>query len=134
MKILPIKFLLAGLFIFALNGMSITGDDDIRDISAAIRAGDAKVLADHFNTLLDLELPGNEGSYSKAQAEIILRDFFGKYPPSSFSVDHTGASNDGSQFAIGTYKSGGKTFKTYLLLKKKDDRQVIIQLQFDPEK
>ena len=51
------------------------------EITKSIKKGDYKELAKYFSQTIDLTLPGNEGTYSNTQAEMILKDFFSKYPP-----------------------------------------------------
>jgi hypothetical protein len=100
-------------------------------ISQAIKNASTSELSKHFNTSIDLTIPGSEGTYSKVQAEQILKSFFTKYSPQSFAINHKGNSNDGSMYAIGTYKSSGKTFRTYFLVKPIDGQMLIHQLKFE---
>ncbi|MFH1121141.1 MAG: DUF4783 domain-containing protein [Bacteroidota bacterium] len=102
-------------------------------IAASIKSANARELSNYFNNPIDLTTPGNEGTYSKAQAEMIVKSFFQKYPPASYTVNHQGKSNDGSLYAIGTYKSGTKEFRTYLLLKLISGQPLIHQLKFESE-
>lgn len=105
-----------------------------KDIAEAIRTGNVSLLAKYFNTTIDLTVPGNESTFSKAQAEIIIKEFFTKNPPSTFKINHNGSSKDGSMFFIGTYiTKQNKSFRTYYLLKKSGDKYVIQQLQFEQD-
>lgn len=97
----------------------------------AVQNASASELAKYFGNNIELSLPGNEGTYSKSQAEIILKDFFSKNAVSGFSLNHEGASRDGSAYLIGTYKTTGKkSFRTYLLLKKVNGNYLLHQVQF----
>ena len=108
--------------------------DLITKISLALNAGDASKLADHFNTIVDLTIPGNDGSYSKKQSEQILKVFFAAQPVQSFKLDNKGTSNDGSQYMIGKLKStSGKALMVYILIKNGDSDSLIQQLQFEEE-
>ncbi|HRY32927.1 MAG TPA: DUF4783 domain-containing protein [Bacteroidales bacterium] len=110
------------------------GTDMQKDIAGHIRSGDVTALSAFFGQSVDLNVPGNENTYSKAQAELILKDFFGKNPPASFKINHQGTSKDGSRFFIGTYAAvNGKNFRTYCLMKKTGDRFLLQQLQFEPD-
>ncbi|HOV10815.1 MAG TPA: DUF4783 domain-containing protein [Bacteroidales bacterium] len=111
----------------------IVQDDITSAVASAINAGDAKKLASYFSPSIDLTLPGTEGTYSKSQAEMIIKDFFTKYPPVSFKINQQGSSNEGSQFAVGTMISKAATFKTYFLIKKRDGFPLLHQLQFEQE-
>jgi hypothetical protein len=108
--------------------------DLMTKISLALNAGDASKLAAHFNTPVDLVIPGNEGSYSKKQAEQIVKAFFIAQPVKSFKMEHKGTSDDGSQYMIGTHKSTtGKVFRVYILIKAGSVESLIQQLQFEEE-
>ncbi len=103
-------------------------------ISEALNVGDASKLATHFNTAVDLTIPGNDGLYSKKQAEQIVKAFWVEQPVQSFKMDHKGTSNDGSQYMIGTLKiSTGKVFRVYILIKNGSSEGLIQQLQFEEE-
>lgn len=102
-------------------------------IASGIKTANAKELGIHFNQTLDLSTPDAEGTYSKAQAEMIVKNFFVKYPPTSYTQNHQGKSNDGSQYAIGVYKSGKFSFRTYYLLKTIGGKPLIHQLKFESE-
>ena len=106
-------------------------NDIITDIGNAIKSGVAANVSKYFNSTLDLTTPDNEGTYSKTQAELILKDFFTKNPPESFTINHSGASNDGSLYSIGTYVSGSESFRTYFLLKKSGTSSLIQKLEFE---
>jgi hypothetical protein len=122
------------LLLIGLQGFtSPSGDDLIKDISTAIGKMDSKKLADYFSSNIDLEINETNGSFSKTQAEIILRDFFKSTPATSFTINHQGESDDGSKFFIGTYKTVSKNYRVYGLLKKETDKLTLRQLQFDLE-
>jgi len=114
-------------------GYFYLGDDAVKNVGEAIKTMDAKKLATYFNTSVDLEVEDISGTYSKTQAEEIIRDFFKKAPLLSFTVNHEGSSNDGSEFIIGTYKTASKNFRVYVLMKKESDKLLIRQLQFEVE-
>lgn len=113
---------------------SLIAQNDLNaKLAAAIKSANARDLSEYFNNPIDLTTPGNEGTYSKAQAEMIVKSFFQKYPPTSFSINHQGKSNDGSQYAIGIYKSNAVVFRTYLLLKIISGQPLIHQLKFESD-
>ncbi len=112
---------------------AIVQEDITANIAAAISAGDSKKLASYFNSSIDLTVPGYDGTYSKSQSEMIVKDFFAKYPPVSFKINQQGSSNEGSQFAVGTLMTKSVTFRTYFLIKKINNSPLIHQLQFEEE-
>jgi hypothetical protein len=102
-------------------------------VASAIKSGDAKTLALYFNSSVDLTVPGSDGTYSKSQAEMIVKNFFSLNKPVSFSINQNGNSSEGSHYSIGTLVSAKAKFRTYFLVKKIGGKQVITQLQFEQE-
>jgi hypothetical protein len=102
-------------------------------ITAAIKAGNSAELAKYFGPTLEIILPGSEGVFSKAQAEIIMKDFFSKSAPVSFVVNQKGNSAGGAQFIIGTYKSKTESLNVYILLKPVSNQLMIQQLHFEAD-
>src|SRR5438477_121169 len=97
-KPMLMKFLKLPLLLLMLSSF-MTVADIYDDISGAIRAGNAKQLVAFVGGNIDLTIGSQEAVYSKTQAEQILRDFFGKNSPKSFTILHKGASKEGTQYA-----------------------------------
>jgi hypothetical protein len=129
-KYFPLFVILA---FFASHGVFAQDDNKGDDIANLIRKGNARELARNFNVSVQLTLPDNEGRFSRTQAELIIRDFFSKHPPKSFSINHQGASSDGSRYYIGVYKTTNITFRSYFLLKQVSDKALIHQLRFEDD-
>jgi hypothetical protein len=122
---------IAFLLMCCLPLEKLNAQDLNTQVTQAISNSNAAGLSKYFNTSIDLTIPESEGTYSKVQAEQILKSFFTKYPPVSFSINHKGSSNDGSMYAIGTYKSKTRAFRTYYLTKPINGQQLIHQLKFE---
>jgi hypothetical protein len=103
------------------------------NIGKAFREGEASQLGLYFASSLDVILPGNDGTYSKQQAEMIIKDFFNKNRPKSFVINHQGTSNDGSHYAIGTLRAANQNYRAYILLKNGGGKFVIRQLQLEKD-
>jgi len=54
------------------------------EIYKALKTGNSKELASHFNSNIYLVILGAEGVYTKTQSTLILRDFFSKYIPHNY--------------------------------------------------
>lgn len=122
---------LAVLFYLCLPIEKVNAQDMNAQVTQAIKSSNAAELSKYFNSSIDLTIPESEGTYSKVQAEQILKSFFTKFPPVSFSINHKGSSNDGSMYAIGTYKSKTRSFRTYYLTKPINGQHLIHQLKFE---
>ena len=100
-------------------------------ISSAIKLGNYKELSKYFDTKVELTIGAKEDSYSKAQAELIVKDFFAKDKVTNYQVIHKGKSPDGAQYAIGTLTTAKGVFRTYVLTKDVNGAIRIQQLRFE---
>ncbi|MBI3511281.1 MAG: DUF4783 domain-containing protein [Bacteroidetes bacterium] len=91
--------------------------DIVDDVAQAIRSGNAEDLSKYFADNVDLKVLEQENIYSRAQAELILKDFFAKHPVQEFTIVHKSTANNESQFAIGTLKTANGTYRVHYLLK-----------------
>lgn len=119
---------------FCLASLGVYGQNDLFEpIREVIKAGNSKEMSRHLNQNLDINIDGGVKTYSKAQAEFVFRDFFKKYPPTSFNIVHTGASKGGLQFAIGRYVSGPHNFSVLMRIKKVNTDYLIHEISFVKE-
>lgn len=131
LKIIALTFLVAGTVSFSTYAQE---QETGLVVAELVRKGSARELAQHFNNFLQLQLPDDDGRYSKTQGEFIIKRFFTNYPPKSFTILHQGSSNDGSLYYIGSYISDKGSFRTYYLLKAVDNKLLIHQFRVESEK
>ncbi len=114
---------------------SFTVDVDVYDdVAGAIRSGNAGQVSNFFASNVDLTILTQENVYSKAQAEVIIRDFFSKNIPKTFTIIHRGTSKDGALYAIGNLETtGGSTFRTYFFVRQANGKSIIQELRFEKE-
>ena len=128
----PIVLIVLIFCMMPISMLMVSSTSISDEVTEAIRRGSSRDLARHFGNNVDLAIPGNDGTYSKAQAELIMRNFFSDNRPVSFTINHQGSSRDGSPYVIGTYEtSGNKSYRTYFLIRKVSDNYFIHQLQFE---
>lgn len=135
MKLQFRKILLLLFAVVSLSGVALSEalPGIHENIAIAIRTGNSKQLASYFSNTVEITIPGKEGTFSKVQAEMIMKDFFSKTIPTTFTIDQKGNSAGGAQFMIGTYKSNNTLFKTYILLKPVENQMLIQQIQFEED-
>jgi hypothetical protein len=124
------------VMVLVLLAHSVFAQNQLSDqnIKKALQDGSAPDLAVYFNASIDLTLLNYEGTYSKKQAEQILKKFFENHPVKSFTIEHSGTSNDGSRYLIGSHQTTTqKTFRVYILIKNRNDSDLIQQIQFEDE-
>ncbi len=102
----------------------------IDDVIAAMKTGNSGQVSKYFDTSVEISMPDKSNSYSKSQAELVLRDFFASNPVKSFETIHKGE-NAGSQYCIGTLQTKNGPYRTTIFMKQKGDRQVLQELRFE---
>ena len=118
------------IWMLPISGLTM----DINEgISVALKAGNAKELSIYFNKNIDLNIPNNEGIFSKAQAELIVKDFFNHYTTSDFTILHQGSSKDGAKYSIGNLVTDKGVFRVYYYMKKVDEKYLIFELNLNEE-
>jgi hypothetical protein len=123
------NFLPLVLVTFSLLVTSFKPIYSIEEVVTAMRSGDANQLSKYFDDRIDIQLPSKSENYSRAQAEMILRDFFSSNAVKNFQVKHTGE-NNGAQFCIGMLQTKNGNYRTKLYMKQKGERQVLQEIGF----
>lgn len=100
------------------------------EVISAIKSGNSAEVAKYFDTTVNINLPEKSGSYSKTQAELVLRDFFNTNSVKNFEVIHK-SENSGSQYCIGTLTTNNGLFRTTIYMKQKGEKQLIQELSFE---
>ncbi len=108
---------------------AFTQKNDIDGVIGALRSGNAEELSRYFDDNVELTLPDKSDNYSRAQAVLILRDFFSNNSVSNFELKHKG-DNGGGQFCIGTLQTKTGNFRKTVFMKLKGSRQVVKQIRF----
>lgn len=123
-------FVLSAFLMFSFPH-SVKGTmDSIDPVVSAIDNGSSSDLARYFNTSISLNVNGQQGEYSKSQAEIVLRDFFKKNPPIGFSLVFRSENPSSLSTYIGEYASGHGSFKVFIKVSQNDNSFRIYSLDF----
>lgn len=112
---------------------SYAQEEDFNNIVKIVKSGNSKELVKKFGSSVELNMDGDEASYSKSQAEAVLKDFFGKNPPKMFEVNHKGESKGGLPYAIGEYTSGSSIFRVWIRLNQKSGKFYVSEMSFIKE-
>ena len=121
------------VLLFFFSTSLLAGNDISDDIASAVRTGNSKELSKYFTDNIELKILDVEEIYSKAQAELIIKEFFSKHPVKSYTVAHKSAAKNESLFAIGTLETTNGKFRIYFLLKKTADKSLIQQFRIETE-
>ncbi len=120
--------ILLGFFTFnQVNAQNNITDD----ISLGFANSDQQTIAKYIGNKVEINLFDLSGVYSKAQAEMVLKDFFDKYEVQSFQLFNKSNSNGGpSKFAIGNLNTRNGNFRIFFILKELEGAYYIQEMRF----
>lgn len=99
----------------------------------ALKSGNASQLSSFMGNSIDLSIPENEGMYSKAQSELILKTFFSKHPPTNFKVMNNGDAKNNTHYSIGTLNTNNGNYRVYILYKEVNNIATILELRIESD-
>ena len=105
---------------------ALTVDATLSEVEQGLLAGDAKVVANYFGSKVELGCGGDDGLYSRRQAEFVLRSFFRAHPPSAYATQSTQPDAGGGVVVKGSYTAqDGVVYRVDLHLTRAGNRSVI---------
>jgi hypothetical protein len=126
MKAIVTSFLVSLLLVLSSFAQS---SGNIDGVISALRSGNASGLAKYFDDNVELSLPVKSDSYSKAQALVILKDFFANNGVKNFELKHKGDS-PGGNYCIGTLQTKSGNFRAHVFMKTKGGKEVLKEIRF----
>ena len=130
-KKINMKTLISTLALFlGLVMVSFTTDQSNLDqVIGAMKDGKANEVGKYMDDNIELTLPDKSNSYSKAQAVLVLKDFFDNNEVKSFEVKHKGDQN-GGQYCVGTLQTKSGNYRTTVFMKTKTGKDYIKAIRF----
>lgn len=125
-----IWLLVAVLMIILNKPVNAQGFDNIVN---AIKSGNAAATSAYFGANVEITIKDAANSYSKSQAEMVLKNFFASNQPRSFSKVHEGTSPEGSKYFIGNLSTSGGNYRTYVYAKATGGTMVIQEIRFEAQ-
>ncbi len=119
------------LYIAFVALMSLFAEDLNDKIARNMKEGNATELSHSFNNSIELSIMGKEETYSKIQAEMIIKDFFSKNQPSNFTITRKGVSDQTTRFINGKLETGTGIFKVHILMKSNSGSFLITELRIE---
>lgn len=102
----------------------------IDDVIISLGKGGASSLARYFDESIDMTIADRSGSYSKSQAQMVLRDFFNSHPVLGFEISQKGGSGD-RQFCNGKLLTSKGNFRTSIQVRLRAGRPVIREIRIE---
>lgn len=120
------------LFTYSIAGLILILSSfiSIDDVINAIRNGNASQLSKYIDNTIEITFTDKSNTYSKSQAELVLKDFFNNNRVTGFGIIHKG-DNANAQFIIGALETNNGEFRTTIYMKQKGDKQLLQELRFE---
>ena len=109
---------------------SFTFFASIDEVVTGLRSGNTTLIAKFFDNTVEITIPDKSNSYSKVQAEMVLKDFFSTNVVKGFEIVHKGE-NAGSQYCIGNLSTKNGIYRTTVYMKQKGDKQLLQEITFE---
>ena len=128
----PIYSLLVACFVLCAI-TSNAQNKTVAQVKLVLEVGNANELSKFLNDKVDLNVDGEEGTYSHSQATGVLKNYFKENPPKSFQINHEGSSENGLIYAIGEYTTIERSFRVWIRLKEVNGQYKIHEMSFVKE-
>lgn len=132
MKTKFLKTLIAFTALLAVYTLPVKAQN-FENIANAIKTGNASSLASNFQNTVEITIKESGNSYSKSQAEMVLKNFFASHQPKSFAIAHQGTSPEGSKYFIANLSTSAGNFRTYVYAKNAGGVWAIQEIRFEEQ-
>ncbi len=120
--------------LFTLFCTNVSAQVDISEsVGIALKNGNAAELSKYFNSSIELSILEKPMPYSKMQAEIIIKDFFVKHPPSSFAILSKNIQHDKSKYSIGNLITTDGKYIVYFYMISVGNVNLIQEIKIEKE-
>lgn len=121
------------MFIMLLSSsIFVSSDQGMKEITKAIKSGDASTLAQYFDEDVELTILDEVNMFSKSEAKAAVNKFFDGHKPKSYNQVHEGKSKGaGGQYIIGNLSTNAGKFRVYLYMRVDNGKYFIQELRFE---
>jgi hypothetical protein len=123
------KFLLLSSITLLVAASAFKPISGLDDVINALRTGNAQELSKYVDDNIEISLPDKSDSYSRAQAVMVLKDFFANNNVTGFETQFKGE-NGGSQFCVGKLLTKSGSYRTTVFMKTKGGKQLVKEIRF----
>lgn len=97
-----------------------------------LKSGDAATFAQWFAEDIEIEILGSTGVCSRSQARQLMKKFYSRYTPKSFTIVHLSGAVP-MRYCIGTLLAGGERFRVTLFVKSKREEHTLQQVRIEKD-
>lgn len=117
-------------FVLISSGVLLFAQSVSEQIGVALGSGNVSGITRYFDNAVSISVSGSQSTYSRSQAEMVLRDFFGKNQARGFTAEHSGGSK-GSSYAIGTLTTANGKYRAYFTVRQKENGYIIQEIRIE---
>lgn len=118
--------ILACFLVFMFLVCTVFAQTAVDEVAKGMSTGDVSKVSQYFDKVVDITINDQQSTYSKSQAEMVLKNFFTKNKFRSFSLRHKGAgTNSTSIYVIGYINTEKGKFSMYLMFKQRDSNVLV---------
>lgn len=103
----------------------------LEDVMNSVRSANVTTLTKYFDNIVAITISSNQATYSKTQAEMVLKDFFMKNQVKDLEVVQSGTAGTNSQYFVGKLTTSGGPFQLYVVLRMKEGQYVLQEIRFE---
>jgi hypothetical protein len=107
--------------------VSAKAQSQLEDVVNAIRSNKIADITKYYDNIVPITMNNVQNTYSRSQAEMVLKDFFTKNTPTDLTILNSGNPNSSSKFAIGDLNTPNGKYSVYILFKLKDNSVYMLQ-------
>lgn len=130
-----ISLLLSCFFAFVptfLNAQDAESKVVFTSIGNDLKSGDATTFSQWFADDIEIDVLGTAGVCSRSQARQLMKNFYSRYTPKSFTIVHLSGSLP-MRYCIGTLADGGERFRVTLFVKSQRDVHTLQQIRIEKD-
>jgi hypothetical protein len=120
-------FLTVICIFFLVPAQAQQSQNQLEDIVNDIRSNKITDITKYYDNIVPITMNNAQSTYSRSQAEMVLKDFFTKNTPIDLTILNSGTPNPTSKFAIGDLNTSNGKYSIYILLKTKDNTNYLLQ-------
>ncbi len=128
--------LLLVCFYAIIPSTAYSQDDESKILFTSIgddlKSGDVATFARWFAEDMEVDVLGNAGVCSRSQARQLMKNFYERYTPKSFSIVHMSGSLP-MRYCIGNLIAGGERFRVTLFVKSQRETHKLQQIRIEKD-
>jgi hypothetical protein len=124
------RFLQRSILLFIITLSICSFGHSVDEIMGAISKGDATGISRHFDQIVEMTVSEKSYSYSRTQAQMVLKEFFSNRQVRQFRMMHK-ANSDDAEYYVGLLSTSRGDFRTTVRVRYRSGKRLIQELRFE---